>query len=117
MELLHRQVLALQTQRVLLGMWAAAFPRETSSLFQVLANHLPPLHRKAAEGFSLAAEPGLSSGHAVSAVVDGAFASLGGAGRGVSGFSGRTEMCVDMVVIHSSSCLSKGLLYVLCSEH
>lgn len=83
MELLHRQVLALQTQRVLLGMWTGAFPGESSSLFQVLANHLPPLHRKAAKGFSLAAEPGLSSGHAVSAVADGAFASiapLGGAG-------------------------------------
>lgn len=110
MELLHRQVLALQTQRVLLGMWTGAFPGESSSLFQVLANHLPPLHRKAAKGFSLAAEPGLSSGHAVSAVADGAFASiapLGGAGCEWS--SGRTEMCVDVVVTRSSVA-SQGLL-------
>nr|XP_021490609.1 protein LMBR1L isoform X2 [Meriones unguiculatus] len=37
MELLHRQVLALQAQRVVLGMWPGAVPRESSSLFQVLS--------------------------------------------------------------------------------
>lgn len=78
MELLHRQVLALQAQRLLLGMWPGTFPKQRSSLFQVLTNDLPPLHRKAAEGVSLAAEPGLPSGHAVPAGADGGFTSLGG---------------------------------------
>lgn len=83
MELLHRQVLALQAQRVLLGTWPGSLPKGSSSLFQVLTNNLPPLHRKAAEGVSLAAEPGLPSGHAVLAGADGGFASPGG--EGVSG--------------------------------
>lgn len=82
MELLHRQVLALQAQRVVLGMWTGAVPREIAPCSKYLyTNYLPPLHRKAAEGISLAAEPGLSSGHAVLVGVDGGFSSLGGGGE------------------------------------
>lgn len=83
MELLHRQVLALQAQRVLLGTWPGGLPKESSSLFQVLTNRSLPLHRKAAEGVSLAAEPGLPSGHAVLAGADGGFRAL--VGTGISG--------------------------------
>lgn len=83
MELLHRQVLALQAQRVLLGTWPGSLPEESRSLFRVLTNDLPPLHRKASEGISLAAEPGLPSGHAVPAAAHGGSASL--VGTGVSG--------------------------------
>lgn len=114
MELLHRQVLALQTQRVLLGMWTGALPRESRSSSQVLANDLPFLHRKAAESFSLAAEPGLPPGHAVPAAAHGGFTGLGGhGGYGSLSIPGRTKVYVHMVVVHCGRCLSECLLCVL----
>ena len=88
MELLHRQVLALQTQRVLLGMWVGRHwdawlsPRREAPLSRPLQTAFPFLHREAAEGFSLAAELGLPPGHAVLAGADGTYTRLGGLGSG-----------------------------------
>lgn len=87
MELLHRQVLTLQTQRVLLGMWVDrdgdtwVSPRRVAPYSRLLLTASQFLHREAAEGFSLAAEPGLPPGHAVFAGTDGGYTSLGGGGE------------------------------------
>lgn len=55
------------------------FPKETNPLF--LANSFLFLHREAAEGFTLAAEPGLPAGHAVLAGTDGGYANLSDVGN------------------------------------
>lgn len=108
MELLHRQVLALQAQRVLLGMWPGSLPKESCSLSQVLTNDLPPTHRKASEGVSLATEPGLPSGHAVLAGADGGFTCLGGGGSkwdlGTLASSGMTKVYTVMAVTYLKCC-------------
>lgn len=66
-----------------MGWWGwgcLGFSKESSLQFKDLANHFPLLHREAAESFSLAAELGLSPGHAVLAGIDGEYTSLGGEG-------------------------------------
>ena len=53
-------------------------PRREAPHSRPLQTAFPFLHREAAEGFSLAAEPGLPSGHAVLAGADGRYTRLGG---------------------------------------